>query len=173
MTPERWRQIEALFTELSVCAQPERERLLAERTAGDEDLRHEVESLLSCDRTSDRTIETVVGNAAAAVKSGAVEGERLGAYRLVRKIGQGGMGTVYLAVRADDQYRKQVAIKLVSRGMETAQSVERFRHERQILASLEHPYIARLIDGGSAKLAGSLDETPYLVLEYVEGESIC
>ena len=172
MTAERWRQIESLFTEISVCAQAERERLLQERTAGDDDLRREVESLLSCDRDGDETIQTVVGNAAAAVKAGSVEGERLGAYRLVRKIGQGGMGTVYLAVRADDQYQKQVAIKLVRRGMETTQSVERFRHERQILASLEHSYIARLLDGGSSKLAGFLDETPYLVLEYIEGESI-
>src|SRR5258708_3794607 len=127
MTPERWRQIDDLFNEISQAAQADRERLLARRTEGDEDLRREVESLLSCDRSMDETIRSMIGSAAAAARAGVVEGERLGAYRLVRKIGQGGMGTVYLAVRADDQYQKQVAIKIVNRGMESPQAVERFR----------------------------------------------
>ena len=75
-------------------------------------------------------------------------GELIGAYRLVREIGRGGMGTVYLAVRADDEYRKQVAIKVIRRGMDTRDIVERFRRERQTLAGLVHPNIARLLDGG-------------------------
>ena len=110
--------------------------------------------------------------AAAAFRTEAAVGERLGSYRLVRKIGQGGMGTVYLAIRADDQYQKQVAIKLISRGTESGHSIERFRRERQILASLEHPYIARLLDGGSAGLEGFPEETPYFVMEYVEGQPV-
>ncbi len=150
----------------------ERDRIFSLRTSGDDELRREVESLLDCDDDSKLAIESVIQNAAEAVKADPVDGQRIGAYRLVRKIGQGGMGTVFLAVRADDQYRKQVAIKLMRRGMENPQAVERFRHERQILASLEHPYIARLLDGGSAKLGGLYEETPYLVLEFVQGESI-
>jgi tetratricopeptide (TPR) repeat protein len=91
-------------------------------------------------------------------------GGRLGAYRIVQEIGRGGMGAVYLATRDDDQYRKQVAIKVVKRGMDTAEVLERFRHERQILANLEHPYIARLIDGGT-----TADGRPFFVMDYVEG----
>src|SRR5258705_11482665 len=77
------------------------------------------------------------------------------------------MGTVLLADRDDDQFHKQVAIKVVTRGMDTALLLNRFRHERQILARLDHPYIARLLDGGS-----TADGQPYLVMEYVEGVPI-
>ena len=81
--------------------------------------------------------------------------------------GRGGMGTVYLAERDDEQFRKRVAIKLVTRGMDTAALLERFRHERQILADLDHPYIARLMDGGS-----TADGRPFFVMEHVEGQPI-
>ena len=91
----------------------------------------------------------------------------VGPYRIIREIGRGGMGTVYLAVRDDDQYKKQVAIKLVRRGMDTDFIVDRFRHERQILASLDHPNIARLLDGGTTE-----DGLPYFVMEYIEGSPI-
>jgi tetratricopeptide (TPR) repeat protein len=91
----------------------------------------------------------------------------LGPYRLVRLIGSGGMGSVYLAVRADDQYQKQVAIKLMRRGMDTQEMLNRFRQERQILANLEHPHIARLLDGGAAP-----DGRPYLVMEYLQGRPL-
>ena len=169
MDPKRWSQIETLFTELITHPAEDRARLLDARTAGDTELRREVESLLACD-LPDRSLDKIVRAATTAqFQVEPAEGERLGAYRLIRKIGQGGMGSVYLAARADDHYRKQVAIKLVSLGMETAESLERFRRERQILASLEHPYIARLLDGGSARLEGFPHETPYLVMEYVEG----
>jgi non-specific serine/threonine protein kinase/serine/threonine-protein kinase len=90
--------------------------------------------------------------------------ERVGAYRIVRELGQGGMGTVYLAVRDDDVFRKRVALKVLKRGMDTDGVVRRFRTERQILAGLDHPNIARLLDGGT-----TADGLPYLVMEYVEG----
>jgi serine/threonine protein kinase/tetratricopeptide (TPR) repeat protein len=92
----------------------------------------------------------------------------IGPYRIVRRLGQGGMGDVYLAERIDAQFRKQVAIKLIKLGMDTEFVVRRFRNERQILASLDHPNIARLLDGGTTN-----DGRPYFVMEYIEGETIC
>jgi len=91
-------------------------------------------------------------------------GQRIGPYRLVRALGHGGMGAVYLGVRDDQQFQKRVAIKLVKRGMDTAEIIRRFRNERQILASLDHPNISRLLDGGTTE-----DGLPYFVMEYVEG----
>jgi eukaryotic-like serine/threonine-protein kinase len=96
-----------------------------------------------------------------------IEGQRLGRYRILRKLGSGGMGDVYLAERADDEYQQRVAIKLVRAGAFTPQVQGRLRTERQILARLQHPNIARLLDGGRAP-----DGTPYLVMEYIEGEPI-
>src|SRR5688572_19353690 len=89
---------------------------------------------------------------------------RVGSYRLVRELGQGGMGTVYLAVRDDDAFHKRVALKILKRGMDTDSIVRRFRTERQILAGLDHPNIARLLHGGTTP-----DGRPYLVMEYVNG----
>ncbi len=95
-----------------------------------------------------------------------LSGERLGAYKLVKKIGEGGMGTVYLAERADGQYRQKVAIKLLSHRM-SDNAVQQFRLERQLLANMNHPNIARILDGGDY-----LEGLPYLVMELVEGEPI-
>ncbi len=94
-------------------------------------------------------------------------GQRVGAYRLVRSLGEGGMGQVFLAERADAQFKQQVAIKLVRRGLLSRQILRRLRQERQILATLDHPNIARLFDGGTTD-----DGTPYIVMEYVDGEPI-
>jgi eukaryotic-like serine/threonine-protein kinase len=94
-------------------------------------------------------------------------GHRVGPYRIVRSLGQGGMGEVFLAERADDQFRKQVAIKVVRRGLLSRHVQGRLKQERQILASLEHPNIARLFDGGTTS-----DGTPYIVMEYIDGEPI-
>jgi serine/threonine-protein kinase len=94
-------------------------------------------------------------------------GTRLGPWRIVREVGRGGMGSVYLAERADDAFELQVALKVVKRGMDSAEVLRRFRDERRILASLDHPGIARMLDGGAAS-----DGRPYLVMEYVEGEPI-
>jgi len=94
-------------------------------------------------------------------------GRQLGDYRLVRRIGQGGMAAVFLAVRADDDYRKEVAIKLVQPGLDTQEQLSRFRNERQTLADLDHPNIVKLLDGGS-----TTDGLPFLVMDYVEGSPI-
>ncbi len=91
----------------------------------------------------------------------------IGPYKIIRRIGQGGMGAVYLAARDDDQYKRQVAIKLIRRGMDSDFVLRRFRNERQILASLDHPNIARLLDGGTTE-----DGRPYFVMEYIEGKPI-
>ena len=96
-----------------------------------------------------------------------LEGRRVGPYRIVQRIGAGGMGTVYLAVRADAAFDKQVAVKVIKRGMDTDDTLRRFQDERQTLARLDHPNIARLIDGGSTG-----DGRPFLVMEYVEGRAI-
>ncbi len=94
-------------------------------------------------------------------------GRRIGPYQVIREIGSGGMGAVYLAARADEAYRKEVAIKLIPRGVCTHSVIQRFRTERQILAGLDHPNIARLLDGGATE-----DGLPYLVMEYIQGEPI-
>jgi len=93
--------------------------------------------------------------------------ERVGAYRILREIGRGGLATVYLAERADEHFRKQVAVKVLRRGLDTDDVLQRFRHERQILARFEHPNIARLLDGGSTE-----DGRPFFVMEQVAGEPI-
>ena len=96
-----------------------------------------------------------------------VPGKRVGSYELVRELGRGGMGTVYLARRADEEFRKEVALKLVRAGLDAEYFLQRFRDERQILASLTHPNIAALLDGGT-----TADGLPYFVMEYVEGRPI-
>src|SRR5262249_31956530 len=108
------------------------------------------------------------GMKALGVRSGrAYEGRAIGPYRVVREIGRGGMGSVYLAARADDAFQKLVAIKVVRVGADSPEFIERFRKERQILATLDHPNITRLLDGGATS-----DGMPYLVMEYIEGQPI-
>lgn len=99
--------------------------------------------------------------------SAAIVGQQIGSYKVIRELGRGGMGTVYLAARADESFHKQVALKVIKRGMDSDAIVRRFVMERQILANLDHPNIARLIDGGT-----TTDGLPYFVLEYVEGLNI-
>jgi serine/threonine-protein kinase len=96
----------------------------------------------------------------------AVEGS-IGAYQLVRRIGEGGMGTVHLAVRADKEFKKNVAIKVIRKGMDSQEIVARFRRERQILSSLDHPNIAKLLDGGTTE-----EGLPYFVMEHISGRPL-
>jgi serine/threonine protein kinase len=94
-------------------------------------------------------------------------GRRIGSYRILRQIGMGGMGTVHLAERADDQFRKCVALKTLRLDLVDEHSLHRFQNERQTLAVLDHPNIIKLLDGGT-----TADGIPYLVMEFVEGEPI-
>ena len=146
----------------------ERAAFLARVCQGDSALQREVERLLSAHERLGDIFETVSteGESVGTDTSGPPPGvpSVIGVYRIVREIGRGGSGAVYLAVRDDDEYRKTVAIKLLRSGMHDAETVRRFRHERQILASIEHPLIAKLLDGGSMP-GGS----PYLVMEYIDG----
>lgn len=169
MTPERWAQIEELFAATVDLPAPEREALLARECAGDPELRRELDSLLESAVDASTWIRGVIEREVATLEPVAtpLQSRRVGPYRLVRELGQGGMGAVYLAVRDDDEYKTEVAIKLLHRGLETAEAVSRFRDERQMLATLEHPFIVRLLDGGRTE-----DGLPYLVMENVEGEPI-
>ncbi|HEX9960039.1 MAG TPA: serine/threonine-protein kinase, partial [Pyrinomonadaceae bacterium] len=175
----RWKKIEDIFqTALDKPAPEMREAYLAEACAGDEKLRFEVEKLLAqFDEAEDYADldETEPDNRSLLSTllssdkddEDPVIGNRLGAYRVEAEIGRGGMGTVYSAVRDDREFNKKVAIKLVKRGMDTDYILRRFRKERQILASLEHPFIAALLDGGT-----SSDGRPYFVMELVEGKTL-
>jgi serine/threonine protein kinase/tetratricopeptide (TPR) repeat protein len=135
--------------------------------AGDRRVLEEVQSLLAHDIPEAELAGVFQYAAAALIEDGSLIGQRVGAYRIQRELGHGGMGAVYLAVRADDEFSREVAIKVVKRGMDTHAMLERFRYERQILAGLDHPYIARLLDGGS-----TADHQPYFVMEYVQGRPI-
>jgi eukaryotic-like serine/threonine-protein kinase len=133
----------------------------------DEELRREVESLLASETEAEDFIETPVFRILKEDEKPLPEGQRIGAYRVVREAGRGGMGSVYLAERADEEFRRQAAIKVVRRGMDTDEIVRRFRAERQILANLDHPNIAGLLDAGTTE-----DGRPYFVMEWVEGRPI-
>jgi tetratricopeptide (TPR) repeat protein/tRNA A-37 threonylcarbamoyl transferase component Bud32 len=168
MPPDRWDRVQSVFLSLADLPPGERAVLLDQECGGDGELRAEVESLLASDGESAQIISAAIAKEAALwVDVADLAGSRLGSWRIIREIGRGGMGTVYRAVRDDDQFQKQVAIKVVRHGMDTADVLERFRHERQILANLDHPYIARLLDGGTTP-----DGRPFFVMDYVEGKPL-
>src|SRR5438094_515219 len=168
VTPERWKQIEAIFEQALELKANERAAFVQKSCTGDEELRREVESLLESHASAGGFIDDrslFISEAGLKDDNEDVRvGQLIGAYRIVREIGRGGMGAVYLAERADEHYKKQVAIKLVKRGMDTDSVLRHFRNERQILAGFDHPNIARLFDGGTTG-----DGLPYFVMEYVEG----
>jgi len=164
-----WDRIQEIFFEAADLPVAERDAFLARACDGDAGLRSEVESLLKADALSGSAIAAAIGSEASALfmDDAPLSGTRMGPYRLLKEIGRGGMGSVYVGERDDEHFRKLVAIKVVKRGMDSAEVLARFRHERQILAGLEHPYIARLIDGGTTP-----DGRPFFVLEYVQGQPI-
>lgn len=164
--PERWRRIDRIFAHLLELPPEERQAFLDEECGDDPELRREVERLLDADERNATFLERPAGEVMGfpARFSGAEVGDLLGPYRLLRRIGGGGMGTVYLARREDEHYEREVAVKVLRSGLESTEALHRFFAERQILARLEHPNIARLYDGGSTG-----DGRPYLVMELVEG----
>ncbi|HKP85642.1 MAG TPA: protein kinase [Blastocatellia bacterium] len=174
MTPERWQQIEEIFQTALDLAPDERDLYVTKACAGDEELQRQVETLLTQYNTRDILDETLSVHTdlyalAALVDTEAdpMIGRRVGAYRIERQVGRGGMGAVYEATRADNVFRRRVAIKLVKRGMDTDFILRRFRNERQILASLDHLNIARMFDGGTTD-----EGLPYFVMEYIEGQPL-
>ena len=175
LSPDRWHQIDVLFAQALDRPADERTAFLRHACGNDPALYHEIVALLESADDAEAVLGDSVTQFAAPLlqdldahlASPDAGPERLGPYRLLREIGRGGMGRVYLAERADGAFEQQVAVKLVKRGMDTDEILRRFRHERQILASLEHPHIARLYDGGA-----STDGRPYLVMEHVAGRPI-
>ena len=164
MEPE-WSRVKELFWAALERDPGQRDAFLREACGTDQSLREEVESLLAAD---DRPA-SVLQRPPSLLDSSRLPftvrpGQRLGAYEVIREIGHGGMATVYLALRADGQYRKRVAIKLVREHSEADEILRRFRTERQTLAALDHPNIVKLLDGGSSE-----EGLPYLVMDYVEG----
>jgi serine/threonine protein kinase/tetratricopeptide (TPR) repeat protein len=172
MNSERWQQVREILDRAIAMPGGERTAYLEVACLPDASLRSEVESLL---RSHEAAGSVFLKNPAIDLKNAVAEittprnlvGHKIGVYEIAEEIGRGGMGEVYRAVRADGQYHKQVAIKLVRVGLDTPVLLERFRHERQILASLDHPNIARLHDGGATE-----DGIPYLVMELIEGETV-
>jgi serine/threonine protein kinase len=171
ITPERWQRINEMFHSALVLDGRERSAFLVTQSAGDDALRAKVAALLASHEQAEGFIQgSVFGDAAQLLvedEAEAMIGQHVGLYEITREIGRGGMGSVYLATRDDDQFKQQVAIKVVRRGMDTDLVLARFRNERQILAGFDHPNIARLFDGGSTETG-----LPYFIMEYVEGQPI-
>ena len=170
MEPERWERVKDLFQEALERAPEERAPLLREVCREDLGLQIEVERLLSAHGSADGFLSDPVchlGPSDPLESPAAPAPARIGGYRIVRALGEGGMGTVYLAEREEAGFHKTVAIKVVRQGMEADFVLRRFQTERQILASLEHPGIARLYDGGTTE-----EGFPYFVMEYVEGNDL-
>ena len=168
MNSSRWRQVKQLFYCALERDSAERAAFLDQACPGDHVLRGEVEALLASHEDApdfmDEPAFDVWPERLLVADEAGEPGRRIGPYKVLREIGHGGMGAVYVAERDDDEFRKQVAVKLVRGGLATADLLRRFRTERQILADLDHANIARLLDGGTTD-----DGLPYLVMEYIEG----
>src|SRR5580693_5880710 len=173
---ERWQEIKDKLDAILNLAPEQRPAYLEQLSGADPELRRELESLIASHEQAGTDFLNVPHPQAPDPSApdnldpdhrDPMIGRRLGTYEIVEQIGAGGMGEVYRAIRADDQYRKQVAIKLVRAGQNSDFVIRRFKNERQILASLDHPNIARLLDGGATE-----EGVPYFVMELVEGQPI-
>ena len=172
-----WQRVLTIFKKVADLSRDEREEVLADSCRDEPLLRAEVEKLLTADAAAgDFLAQPAAAYAAVFARDGqaadreaapAHEGRRIGAYRLLKEIGKGGMGTVHLAERVDGHFDHQVAFKLLKRGMDSDEILQRFLQERQILARFNHPNIASLRDGGLSD-----DGVPYFVLEYVAGRPV-
>jgi eukaryotic-like serine/threonine-protein kinase len=170
MDTNRWSQVETIFNRACEISPEEQKEFVKNSCGGDKELETFILELLAADEIQTTELDAVPefsSDISIEPETDAVQGNRIGPYRIIEELGRGGMGVVYLVERADKHFTKRMALKLVKRGMDTDEILHRFRHERQILASLEHPNIARLYDGGAAE-----DGRPYLVMEYVEGDPI-
>jgi eukaryotic-like serine/threonine-protein kinase len=166
MTPQRWQEVERIYQAALVRAGEGRSTFVEEACAGDADLRNEVESLLESHAGAEVFLERPAVELAGESLARQLPWTSFGPYRVIGEIGHGGMGVVYLAERDDGLYSRRVAIKVVS-GIGSSELIRRFRMEREILAALDHPNIARLVDAGIED--GGI---PYLVMELVEGRPL-
>jgi len=169
MNSETWNRVKDVLDAALRLPAEKRAPFLEETLGHEPELRGEVESLL---RSHDEVDTGFLRDPAVTVLPGGISrapriGRRMGAYNILEEIGRGGMGEVYRAVRGDGEFDREVAIKLVQGGLDSQSVLERFRHERQILAGLDHPNVARLLDGGTTE-----DGLPYLVMELVDGVPI-
>jgi eukaryotic-like serine/threonine-protein kinase len=171
MAANHWQLLEEIFQTALDLPNNERAPYIERVCSDNPELAREVRTLLDQYEAAGDSFEEPVfeqinfpAMASADDRHDPLLGQQLGAYRIEREIGSGGMGTVYLASRADNIFQRRVAVKIIRRGMDSGFILQRFRHERQILANLEHPNIARLLDGG-ATLSGQ----PYFVMEYIDG----
>lgn len=167
VTPERWQQVKSILEGALERTSEERTVYLETACSGDDDLRAEVDSLLGSEAILDDFIEEPLFDFHGSAEEEWGAGVRVGPYRILREIGHGGMGSVYLAEKADGEYEGQFALKVIRRGMDSEEVLRRFRSERRILTQLDHPQIARVFDGGT-----TADGRPYFVMEYVEGRPI-
>ena len=170
MDAERWARLDELFHRAAPLDPAGRAALLARECGGDPAFRTLLERLLAGhDRAEAGGFieDPVLPPEGLEASLQPFEGRRIGPWRIVREVGRGGMGAVYLAERVDGTFEQRVAIKLIKRGMDTDQVLARFNAERRILASLEHPNIARLLDGGATD-----DGLPYFAMEYIDGQPI-
>lgn len=170
MTPDRWEKVSRIFDEV-LGLQPEERAEVLEELCDDSQVYAEVKALLQAELEAPDFLEREVADLSLPFfetpPTVAEPGARVGAYRLIEEIGRGGMGVVYLAERADGEYERKVALKLLPRSFETDERIERFRAERQILATLDHPKIAKMLDGGVTD-----GGRPYLVMERIDGKPI-
>jgi serine/threonine-protein kinase len=170
LTPNRIARLQQLFEQALEVSAADRPALIARETDGDAALRAEVIALIAAHEGGSTLLSRPVdlgGPAVDEMDASRWLGRRVGAWRVERLIGFGGMGTVCEAVRADEQFEKRAAVKFLHAHAGQASAVQRFRAERQILANLDHPNVATLLDGGVTE-----DGEPYLVMEYIDGEPI-
>ena len=176
MTPERWQHVKQVLATVLELPPVERLPYLDHSYATDASLRNDLEPLLASEqRLKDQFLDQAnLAAAAATLVSPLISpdenfwvGRRVGPYQVVEQIGVGGMGEVYRAFRADDQYKKVVALKFVRAGQYSSEVFSRFKNERQILAGLDHSNLAKLLDGGTSD-----EGMPYFVMELIEGRPI-
>lgn len=169
MSPEYWKKIKDIF-EAALEKNPEEiNQFLITACSADDKLRTEVEALLAAHKSTDNFLENPSFN----INKNEIDipdqyiGREFRSYRIEEKIASGGMASVYLASRADEQFHKKVAVKFIKRGMDTDEIIKRFKTERNALANLDHQYIASVFDGGTTE-----DGLPYFIMEYIEGKPI-
>ena len=167
MVPERWQTIKGVLAEALEIEPPMRSDFLTEACGGDDELRSEVESLLDVESNQIESLEVSAYISLYANNGQPKPGDRIDRYEIVREIAVGGMGSVFLAKRIDGAFDQNVALKLIKAGMDSESIIRRFFTERQILASLKHPNIAQLMDGGTTDKG-----QPFIVMEYVAGVTI-